>query len=138
MTTLDLLFDGKSFPVPKKFLFELFEDHQELFTATSYAVQSSVPLDVFENFVNWLKTQGKISVTKGNAASLSLLAKEFFLADLAAECAAFSVPVDSISSLSDRVCKLERRVSSVTSRPGQIAEELESQERGVESLRREV
>jgi predicted nucleic acid-binding Zn-ribbon protein len=89
-------------------------------------------------FVHWLKTQNKISVTKGNAACLSLLANEFFLPDLAAECAAFSVPVDPISSLSDRVCKLELRVSSVSSPPGRIEEELVSQERGLETLRQEV
>jgi hypothetical protein len=50
MTSLKLVFDGKAFPVPKRYLFTLLEQHQELFTATTYAVQSSVPLDVFEMF----------------------------------------------------------------------------------------
>jgi hypothetical protein len=91
MATLNLVFDAKNFPVPKKCLMELLEQHQELFSATSYAVQSSVPLKIFEMFAAALKTQSKISVTKGNAASLLLLAKEFFLPKLAAECAALSV-----------------------------------------------
>jgi hypothetical protein len=117
---------------------ELLDQHQELFQATTYAVQSSVPVAVFKEFVNSLKAQTKISVTKGNAASLSLLAREFFLAELSAECAAFSVPVDPISSLSDRVCQLELRVASISKPPGNIAEKIESQERKLESLRREI
>jgi hypothetical protein len=94
--------------------------------------------DSFKKFVNSLKTQRKLSVTKGNAGSLSSLAKELFLPDLTAECVAFSVQFDPISSLSDRVCKLERQVSLVRRSPAQIEEELESQERGLESLRQGV
>jgi hypothetical protein len=89
MATLDLVFHGKAFPVPKKYVFELFEHHQVMLDAKSYAVQSSVPFDVFETFADSLKTQIKIAVTKENAISLSLLATEFFLPELAAECAPF-------------------------------------------------
>jgi hypothetical protein len=138
MAMFNLVFNGKSFPVPKKSLFDLFEHHQELFPATSYAVQSSVPVGLFELFVTSLKTQTKISVTKGNAASLSLLAREFFLPELAAECAAFSKPVDPMSTLSDRVGQLELRVSSFAKPPGKIEEKIESQERDLEHLRQEV
>jgi hypothetical protein len=101
-------------------------------------VESSVPGDVFKDFVKSLKEQTKISITKGNAASLSLLAMEFLLPDLAAECATFSVPIDPISSLSDRVCQLELRVSSFSKPPGKIEETIESQEEALENLRQEV
>jgi hypothetical protein len=138
MAMLELVFDGKAFPVPKRSLFELFEYHRDLFDATSYAVQSAVPLNIFEMFVTSLKTQSKISVTKGNAASLSLLASEFFLPELAAECAPFSVQVDPIASLSDRVCKLELRVSSTSNPPRKIEEKIESQEEALENLHQEV
>jgi hypothetical protein len=133
MASLDLVFDGKSFPVPKKLVFELFEHHRELFEATSYAVRSSVSLPVFEAFVDSLKTQTKPSVRQRNAASLSLLANEFFLSELAAECAPFSVSVDQFSSLSERVSALERQISS--NQPSQIEEKLQTHENGLEALR---
>jgi hypothetical protein len=63
MAMLDLVFDGKTFPVPKKSVLQLI-GHRELFAATSYAVQSSVPVEVFEAFVDSLKRQTKISVTQ--------------------------------------------------------------------------
>jgi hypothetical protein len=135
MATLNLLFDGKSFPVPKKCLFTLLDEHQELFSATSYAVQSSVPLDVFERFVNSLKTHSKISVTKGNVVSLWSLASEFFLSDVTAECERLSVPVGQFAALCDRVSELERGISSSSKRPGRIEEHIVSQEEALESLR---
>jgi chaperonin cofactor prefoldin len=136
--TLDLVFGGKTFPVPKRAVFELFEHHRLPLEATTYAVQSSVPVAIFEAFANSLKTQSKISVTKENAAPLSLLAQEFFLPDLAAECATLSVPVDQFSRLSDRLCKLELQVSSVSRPPRKIEEKIESQEEALENLRQEV
>jgi hypothetical protein len=69
---------------------ELFEYHRELRDAPSYAVRSSVPRDSFESFVASLKAGKKISVASGNSASLALLAKGFFLPELAAECADFA------------------------------------------------
>jgi hypothetical protein len=117
---------------------DMLVQHPDLFAATSYAVQSSVPRAVFKIFVTSLKTQTKISVTKGNAASLSLLAKEFCLAELVAECAAFSAPVDPISTLTDRVLKLELQMSSLSNPTGKIGEEIECQERGLERLYQEV
>jgi hypothetical protein len=136
--TFSLFFDGKSFAVPKKSLFELFEQRRDLFETTSYAAQSSVPLGIFETFVESLSAQRKISATKENAVSLLLLAREFFLPELATECATFSVPVDQFSILSDRVCQLELLVSSFSNPPSNIAHEVEYQERGLESLRFEV
>jgi hypothetical protein len=138
MATLDLLFDGKAFPVPKKSVLQLL-GHHELFEAKTYAVQSSVPRDIFELFASSLKTQSKISVTKENAASLSFLAKEFLLPDLAAQCAVFYVPLDPIASLSERVAKLELQLSALSNPPGQKIEEMiEAQDRLLERLRMEV
>jgi uncharacterized coiled-coil protein SlyX len=116
----------------------MFEHHLELFHAATYPVQSSVPLDVFESFVHSLTTQTKLSVTKENAGSLSLLAKEFSFNDLAEECAAFSVPSDPMSSLPARVCKLELQVSSLSAPPRELEEAIESQERALEGLRCET
>jgi hypothetical protein len=113
MATLDIVFDGKSFPVAKRYVFALLEHRPELFAATSYVVQSSVPRDIFAIFHAALMNQSKLSVTQGNAAFLTLLADEFYFPELAAECAAFS---DPISSLSDRVSQLERQVSGFSTR----------------------
>jgi hypothetical protein len=106
MTTLDLIFDGNTFPVPKRYVIDLLE-HRGLFAATSYAVESSVPLELFEAFVDSLKTQAKITVTQGNAVSLWFLAKEFSFPDLKSECATFSVSVDHLSKLSERFSEME-------------------------------
>jgi hypothetical protein len=124
MATLDLVFDGKPFPVPKKSVFELL-DHQELFKVKSYSVQSSVPVEVFEAFVDSLKTQTKISVTQENAVSMWFLAKEFFLSEVADECATFSVHVDQFSQLFERVSKVERQILSLTNPGRQIEGELQ-------------
>jgi hypothetical protein len=115
MSTLNLVFDGKTYAITKKSVFEFLE-HRDLFHATSYAVQSAVPLVLFELFVDSLKTQKKISATKENAASLLLLANEFCLPEVAAECATFSVSVDQFSSLCERVSELERQIAESESR----------------------
>jgi hypothetical protein len=131
---LDLVFDGKTFPVPKKSVFELFEHNRELFEAPSYAVQSSVPLEVFEAFVASLNAQTKILVTNTNVVFLRLLANEFFLPELAAECGAFPVTLDQFLSLSERVSQLERADFSVPNRPDRIEERIERQEQELESV----
>jgi hypothetical protein len=89
----------------------LFAHHLALLEAKTYEVQSSVPVEVFEAFASSLKTQTKISVTPGNAVSLCILAKEFCLSKLSAECATFSVPVDQFVGLCERVSQLERRIN---------------------------
>jgi septal ring factor EnvC (AmiA/AmiB activator) len=101
-------------------------------------VQNALPLNIFKMYLNSLKTPNKIAVTKGNTASLSLLAKEFFFPELASECAACSVPVDPISTLSNRVRKLERRLSSFSNRRRKVEETIEAPEAGLETLRFEV
>jgi hypothetical protein len=136
MATLDLVFDGKTFPVPKPSVIELLKQHQELFEGKTYAVRSSVPLADFEAFADSLKTQKKIPVTKENAVSLWLLATEFGLSEVAAECATFSVPVDQFASLLQRVSELERKPSSsVSNQPSRFAEKIEWLDEGLEGLR---
>jgi hypothetical protein len=137
MSTLDLVFDSKTHTVPKKSVFELLQQ-QRLFDATSYAVQSSIPAVLFETFVHSLKTQRKMTVTSDNATSLSLLAKEFCLSDLAAECASFQSSADQFSSLSGRVFELERQVFSFSNPGRQLKEAIKSQERRLENLRLSV
>jgi hypothetical protein len=62
-----------------------------LLDATSYEVQSSVPVEIFEIFVKALGTDGKVPVTKENAGSMLLLAKEFYLEDLLSEYSALQM-----------------------------------------------
>jgi hypothetical protein len=64
-----------------------------------------------------------------------MIANEFFIPELAAECAAFSVPIDQFVSLSERVSQLERQISSGSNPSRRFEEELASQEQGVENLR---
>jgi hypothetical protein len=109
MSTLDLLFQGKSYTVPKRLIYEFLE-HSNLFHKNTYEVESTVPLAVFEAFVESLRIQQKPSITQDNAAYLSRLSNEFRLADLALACAVFSP--ESLSSLSERVATLERQISS--------------------------
>jgi hypothetical protein len=134
MSTLDLVFDCSSYAVPRHSIVELLNHQPALSDARAYAVRSSVSRAAFEAFVNSLKTQTKISVTRENAVSLWLLAKEFWISELAAACAASTVPVPEFALLSERVCELEARVSSL-SIPGRIEDEIESQEEGLESVR---
>jgi hypothetical protein len=49
----------------------LFGDRRDLFDATGYEVQRSVPLAIFEIFVKALKTDVKVPVTKENAGAIS-------------------------------------------------------------------
>jgi hypothetical protein len=128
MAMLDLLFGGKSFPVPKLCVLDLLKHHQELFQATTYAVQSSVPDSMFRLFVDSLKTQRKITVTRANAVPLWFLSREFFLAEVAAECATFLLPIDQFASIPERVSQLERKIES-------LEEGLESLRLVVEKLR---
>jgi myosin heavy subunit len=131
---LQLVFNKKAYAVPKKSIFDLLDHQRVLMDAKTYTVQSSVPVGVFKTFVEGLKTQTKISVTKENAVSLWSLAKEFFLSDLESECAAFPISVDAFMSLSERVSELERQISTYQNMP-MLAEAIESQERGLENLR---
>jgi hypothetical protein len=133
MSTLDLVFDGKSYAVPKKSVRRLIR-HRNVAEAATYAVQTSVPRDVFRAFVRSLKTESEVQVTKGNAVSLWLLANEFFLSDLADECARFSAPVDQFASLCERVSTLERQLS-VPSLLHKIDDAIETHEEELESLR---
>jgi hypothetical protein len=107
-------FHGAKFTVPKLSLFNLFEHQRGLFDATSYDVQSAVPIEIVELFVKALATGGRVPVTIENAGAVSLLAKEFWLEDLISECSVLqraSTP-ELIASLSVRISKLEGQISS--------------------------
>jgi hypothetical protein len=133
MSAIELLFAGHSWPVPRTSVLELLR-HHNLLDAKSYAVQSSVPAGLFGQFVDSLKTHKKIPVTKGNTASLSLLATEFFLRELAVECASFTVGGDPTPNLEDRVSQLERLFSSLSNPAPRLEEKIDSQARDLESL----
>jgi hypothetical protein len=85
MAIFDLSLHGTKFSVRKRSLINFFLRHPELFVATTYEVQSRVPLNIFQSFVKALETGTKISVIKENASAVSLLAKEFWLVDLVSE-----------------------------------------------------
>jgi uncharacterized coiled-coil protein SlyX len=137
MTMFNLDFHGTRFTVPKPSLFYLFEHQRDLFDATSYEVQSLVPVGVFEVFVESLKTGTKVSVTKENARALSLLAKEFWLGDLVSECSALkiaSVP-EQIAALSERISNLEHQIScQQLTLIAELKESIANQVRQLESL----
>jgi hypothetical protein len=130
---LGLLFQGKTYPVPRKCVFELLDHRRDLMDAKSYKIRSSVPVSVFETFVDSLRSQTKPTATRENAASLSLLAKEFFLEELVSDCAALAA--DPLSLLSGRVSKLERQIGYLGL--GNV-EEVGWQERGLERVRQTV
>jgi hypothetical protein len=92
-TTLELLFDGSSWDVPRSSLSTLLVQHRTLLDAKPYryVVVSSVPLEVFESFVESLRTNSKLTITRDNVDSLLQLANEFFVSDLWTRCASFSV-----------------------------------------------
>jgi uncharacterized coiled-coil protein SlyX len=137
MKKFNLDFHGTRFAVPKGHLINLFEHHRDLIDATSYEVESSVPLDIFEVFVNSLETGTKVTVTKENAGAISVLAKEFYLDELLSECSSLqiaSVP-ELIATLSDRITKLELQISSQPlAIVAELKESITNHERQLESL----
>jgi hypothetical protein len=82
----ELSFHGTNFIIQKGKIINLFENHPDLITSSCYNVQSNVPIEIFEIFVKTLETGTKVSVTNGNVDSLILLAEEFCLQELIAEC----------------------------------------------------
>jgi hypothetical protein len=130
MSNFDLIFQGKSFTVPKKSVLELLVQHRDLLDAPSYSVQSSVPGDIFALFVDSLSKQTKLTVTQANYGPLSLLAKEFALSDLRSECTTFSV--DSVPDLSARISRLEAQLSSLETR---LTTDLQSVKSEIETLK---
>jgi hypothetical protein len=109
-------------------------EQHKLFEATSYAVQSPVPRDAFEMFVNSLMIQPVISVTHEKWLPLSLLTNEFSLPGLEAERARLPLSIDQFSSLCDRIFALELQLSSFSPPPRRIEEEIDSQEEATENL----
>jgi hypothetical protein len=87
--------------------------------------------------VKALETGGKVRVTKENAGSISLLAKEFWLEDLLAECSVCQIASTSepIAALSEQISKLERQISSQPlTIVAELKESIANHERQLESL----
>jgi hypothetical protein len=130
MTAFELWFQGQPYPVPRKSVLEFLDHRRDLLNAPGYTVQAPIPLDIFQAFVDSLRTQTKLPLTNANAVFLSLLAAEFTFEDLRSECATFSL--QSFSILSDRIDQLERQLSVPHS--AKIEERFESHERELETL----
>jgi hypothetical protein len=79
MALFMLDFQGTEFAIPKDCPFYSFERQPELVAKANYEVQTIVPREVFDTFVEALKTGGKVPVTKENVGVILLLAKEFSL-----------------------------------------------------------
>jgi hypothetical protein len=138
MTKLfNLDFHGERFTVPKLSLCHLFERQRGPFDATSYNVQSSVSVEIFKVFVNALKTGTNVPVPRENSGHISLLATEFWLEDLAAECSALQLDSASqlITALSERITQVEHQLSSqVPTIVPELKESITNYERQLESL----
>jgi hypothetical protein len=98
----DIGLDGKSFPVSKKSCFELFEHHHELFTATSYTGQNSVPRYIFEKFANSLKRFEKLEKPVGRTTDSASRSKPFSLSKRHAVLRALSTENSPVASFSER------------------------------------
>jgi hypothetical protein len=85
-----LVFDGNPYWVLKSCISEFLAYRRQLLNSPTYAVRSAVPLEIFLRFVHFIKTRETPAITAENAASLSLLAEEFHLSELASECLLFS------------------------------------------------
>jgi hypothetical protein len=110
MATIELVFQGSNFPVPKNALKEFLHYRPDLSAATTYTVQSPVPARIFRQFVDGLSADTKAAVTNGNALFMLLLANEFRFPALISECAAHGL--QSHSDLSNRVLRLEELIGS--------------------------
>jgi uncharacterized coiled-coil protein SlyX len=95
-----------------------------------------VPLELFEVFVEALKTGTKVPVTKDNVGAISLLAKEFWLEDLLSECSALQIAStpELIAALSERISKLEHQISSQPLAIAELKESIANHERRLERL----
>jgi hypothetical protein len=72
---LDLDFHGTKLTVTKTNFIQFFLHRPEVFPATTYEVQSSVPLEIFEVFVRAIDSGAKVPVTKDNSSTISALAR---------------------------------------------------------------
>jgi hypothetical protein len=88
----------------------LFDYQPGLWSASSYFVRSPVSLAVFREFVAGLEPHGDIQPTHENAASFSLLAKEFGIRSFLG--AFHESQPESISALTERLFNLETRIAS--------------------------
>jgi hypothetical protein len=78
LSELQLRFHGKAYAVPERVVVDLL-DRRNLFSVTSYPVESSLSVEIFEALVVSLQTQAKVSVTKEKAAPLSFFGTVAFV-----------------------------------------------------------
>jgi hypothetical protein len=93
-----LVLDGKSFPIAKQTLVDLFELHPRLFDEGAYHVQSPVSVEHFGEFVNYLKSKQLPEITAVNAKTLYLLSQEFNVLDLSSRCGQFVSDLQTVDS----------------------------------------
>jgi small GTP-binding protein len=133
----DLDFHGTKFTVTKTNLIKFFLHRPEVSAATTYEVQSTVPLEIFELFVTSLETGTKIPITTENASAISTLAREFWVEDLFTESSsvqAASSP-DLVAALSERISTLEHQLSSqVLIHVSELKESIKNQDRQLETV----
>jgi hypothetical protein len=139
ITPIALIHRGKVFPVRRSLISEnlkLFRDHPSLLEAESYEVESSVPVDVFVEFLKSVEGE-TINITDSNASLLLQLCSEFGFEKLREDCESVirlgwtkrsrlssflprieevfvdreSRPSPDFLSLENRVSKLEARLS---------------------------
>jgi hypothetical protein len=109
----ELYHQGVRYAVPRPSLDPFFNCRPELLSALGYEVQSFVPVDIFATFVQSLQTRTKVEVTAANVDFLLLLAHEFFLNDLKANCACFlHRSPNTVPDLADRLLLLEKQISA--------------------------
>jgi hypothetical protein len=99
---------GEPFYIPKCSLISFFDAHPDLFVFKSYTVHSTVPIDVFREFISSLASDTDIAITADYRGPIALLAAEFCFADLSAECA--KLAQNPVSGLESRLAKLEALV----------------------------
>jgi hypothetical protein len=124
MSTFHLILHNTNYAVPRRSVFELLDSRRDLLDATDYTVQSCVPVDVFHAFIDSLRNHTTLTVTKSNAPFLVVLANEFGLEDLRADCAHFTG--DSVAAMADRLSQLEHNLSSSLTPIGLLEREVEN------------
>jgi hypothetical protein len=117
---IELRLKGTAFSIKRSRFDRFLRSHADLYTAPAYDVQSQVPVEVLQEFVESRNQRTKVTVTAANAASFLLLAQEFGYERLASECSILLPPVVSLeerlSTLEERVWTLEHGIVCALSR----------------------
>jgi hypothetical protein len=125
------MFEGQPWRVPKSSLAEFLQS-QGQDSPNAYEVRSAVPLRVFQEFLQFLTTRQKPSITDENAFSLSMLAKEFQFSEFATECDRFLI--NSPSAFLEAIAALKAQISSPKSPLLVFEDKLRTQEGVLEGI----